>query len=352
MNSKFLLVSANSLGYEMLFAIELGSGDFSALIDTGSNTGLIRIPGTNIFYIMQNSLTTPDDIYTFTFSDGELEDWIEVTFENEDILDRFELSSPDYIEYESTEETMVQGWFLYPYGWTRQSSHSWPLVVLIHGGPQGAWNDGWSYRWNPQLWAGAGFATVMLNIHGSSGFGQEFTDAVSGNWGGVPFQDILIGVEHVLEKYSWVDKDNIFACGASYGGYMINWILGQETPFKALVVHDGMHDTRMGYFATEEIWFPEWEFKGKPWTKPQNYKIWNPEEFVVNWKTPTLIVHGGRDFRIPVTQGIATFTTLQRLGVPSELLYFPDENHWVLKPSNGIKWYQTVLGFLIEWSTK
>jgi len=225
------------------------------------------------------------------------------------------------------------------------------LVHLIHGGPQQAWGDDWSYRWNPQLWASHGYAVAGVNFHGSTGFGQSFTDSIRGNWGSYPYFDILNATDYLLNSFRWLDGARVSACGGSYGGYMINWILGNTDRFSALVAHDGIFDTRAAYFATEELWFPEWEFKGTPWAAPTLYDKWNPANLVVNWTSntsPTLVIHGGRDYRLDVSQGLATFTALQRRGIDSKFLYFPLENHWVLNPHNGIKWYETVLGWLDE----
>jgi len=200
------------------------------------------------------------------------------------------------------------------------------------------------------MWASRGYAVAMFNFHGSPGFGQNFTDSISGNWGGYPYWDIINGTNYVLSQYKFLKKELVSACGASYGGYMINWILGQSNMFNSLVVHDGMFDTIHSYYSTEQLWFPEWEFKGKPWTNRDLYEKWNPSNYVSNWATPTLVIHGGRDYRLDITNGLSTFTTLQRLGIPSKLLVFPEENHWVMKPQNGIKWYQTVLDWLDQWN--
>jgi dipeptidyl aminopeptidase/acylaminoacyl peptidase len=219
--------------------------------------------------------------------------------------------------------------------------------VLIHGGPQGAWNDAWSYRWNPQVFAGAGYVAFMPNPRGSTGYGQNFTDEISGDWGGKAFIDIMNGVAQVA-NYPYVDKERIGAAGGSYGGYMVNWILGHNDDlrfkFKALVSHAGVYNLSSMYGATEELWFADWEFKGKPWNS-QLYDKWSPNKFAGNFKTPTLVVHGELDYRVPVTEGLQLFTALQVQNVPSKLLYYPDEGHWVLKPQNSELWYNTVLGW-------
>ena len=229
-------------------------------------------------------------------------------------------------------------------------SKKYPVAFLIHGGPQGSFGNHFHYRWNPQVYAGAGFAAVFIDFHGSTGYGQAFTDAIRGDWGGKPYEDLIKGLDFALGKYTYLDNDKVVALGASYGGYMINWIAGQTDRFKALVCHDGNLDERMAYFDTEELWFPEWEHGGTPWEAPAGYAKHNPIDFLAKWKTPMLVIHGGLDYRVVDTQGISTFTALQRMGIPSQFLYFPDENHWVLKPANSKQWHATVLAWIQRWT--
>ena len=209
-----------------------------------------------------------------------------------------------------------------------------------------------SYRWNPQTYAGHGYGAVFIDFHGSTGYGQAFVDAINHDWGGAPYNDLMLGLDAALAKYTWLDGKHMAALGASYGGYMINWIAGHTDRFKALVCHDGNIDERMAYFDTEELWFPEWEHGGTPWENPDGYTKHNPIDFVKNWKTPTLVIHGGNDFRVVDTQGMATFTALQRKGVPSRFLHFPDENHWVLKPLNSKLWHEEVLAWIDRYAAK
>jgi dipeptidyl aminopeptidase/acylaminoacyl peptidase len=223
-------------------------------------------------------------------------------------------------------------------------------VFLIHGGPQSYWADYFHYRWNPQVYAGAGYACVMVNFHGSTSYGQAFTDSIRGDWGGKPLEDLKKGLAAALERYPWMDADRVGALGASFGGYMINWIQGNwQGAFKCMINHDGNIDERMAYYGTEELWFPEWDHKGTPWDNPKGYEKHNPVNFVKNWKTPMLVIHGALDYRVVDTQGIATFNALQRLGIESKLLYFPDEGHWVQKPHNSILWHETVIGWLDQY---
>ena len=273
---------------------------------------------------------------------------------NEEVMEQFEMVEPEWFTFTGANNDRIQGWIMKPTNYI--AGRKYPLAYLIHGGPEGAWEPAWSYRWNPNLWANHGFAVVMINPHGSSGMGIDFQNAVRYNWGGWPYEDIMLGYDFVVNNFDFIDRDRVGACGASYGGYMINWIQGHndEKKFKCLVTHDGVFSTITMFYATEEMWFPMSEYcpHDKWGCKPYNdderkgYEDYNPEYFAQNWNTPHLIIHGSKDYRIPVTEGISAFTTLQIRGIPSRFLHFPDENHWVLKPSNSIKWYEEVLGWL------
>ena len=241
--------------------------------------------------------------------------------------------------------SMIHGFIVKPPQFDK--SKKYPMVLLIHGGPQGAWLDSWGYRWNYQMWAARGYVTVMINPHGSTGYGQAFTEQISGDWGGAVYEDLMKGVDHMI-KLGYVDPNRLGAAGGSYGGYMVDWILGHTDRFKALVSHAGVYNLTSMY-ATEELWFADWEFKGTPWDNPELYTKWSPHLSAKKFKTPTLVVHGELDYRVPVGEGLQLFSTLQRKGVPSKLLYFPDEGHWVLKPQNSELWYKTVLDWLDQW---
>jgi dipeptidyl aminopeptidase/acylaminoacyl peptidase len=232
------------------------------------------------------------------------------------------------------------------------ASKKYPVKFLIHGGPQGAWGDDWSYRWNPELFATNGYVVIMINFHGSTGYGQKFIDAINGDWGGAPFEDLMKGLDYAEKTYSFIDKDRECALGASYGGYMADWILGHTDRFKCIVSHDGQFNTTSTWGTTEELWFQEWEFKGTPYSNRAMYDKWSPHLSAANFKTPTLVVHGQLDYRLDVSEGFQLFTTLQRMNVPSKMLYFPDEGHWVLKPQNGRLWYQTVNAWVDQWTKK
>jgi len=250
----------------------------------------------------------------------------------------------------------VQGFMVKPPNF--DASKKYPVKFLIHGGPQGAWGDDWSYRWNPELFASptsstsSGYVVIMINFHGSTGYGQKFIDAINGDWGGAPFEDLMKGLDYAEQTYPFIDKTRECALGASYGGYMINWILGHTDRFKCLVSHDGMFNAESAWGTTEELWFNNWEFKGTPYDNRAAYEKWSPHQYAKNFKTPTLVIHGQRDYRLDVSEGLQLFTTLQMEKVPSKMLYFPDEGHWVLKPQNSKLWYETVNAWVDQWTKK
>lgn len=239
----------------------------------------------------------------------------------------------------------MYGYVVKPYDY--QPGKKYPVAFLIHGGPQGSFGNSWGYRWNPQTYAGQGYAVVMIDFHGSTGYGQAFTDAISQHWGDRPLEDLQKGWAAAQQQYPFLNGDKACALGASYGGYMVYWIAGHwNQPWKCLVDHDGVFDNRMMGYATEELWFSEWENGGTPWENPAGYEQFNPVLHVDKWRVPMLVIHGQKDFRIPVEQGLAAFGALQRKGIESKLLYFHDENHWVLNPQNSIQWHDTVNAWL------
>ena len=239
----------------------------------------------------------------------------------------------------------VFGYVVKPWNW--EPGRKYPVAFIVHGGPQSSFANTWSYRWNPQVYAGAGYGVVFIDFHGSTGYGQAFTDSISGDWGGKPLEDLQKGFAAALEQYPWLDGDRACALGASYGGYMINWIAGNwPDRFRCLVNHAGLFDHRLMYYSTEELWFPEWDHGGPYHDNPAAHEKSNPVNHVLAWKTPMLVIHGALDYRVPYSQGLATFTALQRRGIESRFLYFPDENHWISKPANSLQWHAEVLGWL------
>jgi dipeptidyl aminopeptidase/acylaminoacyl peptidase len=244
----------------------------------------------------------------------------------------------------------VQGFVVKPPQWT--PNQKYPVVLLIHGGPQGAWLDSWSTRWNYQLFAATGAAVVAINPHGSTGYGQRFVNAVTRDWGGKPYQDLMRGLDAALRKNAWMDSTRMGAAGGSYGGYMVNWIAGHTDRFKALVSHAGVFNLESMYGATEELWFTDWELGGPWWNEEAmrtQYRVYSPHLFAKNFKTPTLVLHGELDYRVPYSEGLSLFTALQRRGVPSRLVVYPDEGHWILKPQNHRLWMNEVQAWLTRY---
>jgi dipeptidyl aminopeptidase/acylaminoacyl peptidase len=291
----------------------------------------------------EESGSRPPEIFRVN-SSGGLE--VALTHLNDALLSLVQLTPLEEMSAQSTDRTRIYAFVVKPPGFS--ATGKYPVLFLIHGGPQGAWGETWSYRWNAQAFAAAGYLVVMPNPRGSTGYGQKFIDDINGDWGGKPYDDIMAVVDSVA-ALKYVDPDRMAAAGASYGGYMIDWILGHSTRFKALVSHDGVFDLRSMAASTEELWFPAWEFKGMPWDNPEMYARWSPSFFVKDFKTPTLVIHGEDDFRVPLEQGLQLFTALQTQKVPSKFLEFPGEGHWVLKPQDSVLWYHTVLDWIGEW---
>jgi dipeptidyl aminopeptidase/acylaminoacyl peptidase len=271
----------------------------------------------------------------------------QITHMNAALLSTIDMQPLESFTFKGANNEDVQGFMVKPPGF--DPGKKYPMKFLIHGGPQGAWGNEWTYRWNAELFAANGFVVVMINFHGSTGYGQKFADSISGDWGGKPYIDLMKGLDYVEKTYPFIDKNREAALGASYGGYMADWLLGHTDRFKCIVSHDGMFNTESAYGTTEEIWFPEWEFKGPPWKNRELYRKFSPHLFADKFKTPTLVVHGQLDYRLDVSEGFQLFTTLQRLKIPSKMLYFPDEGHWVLQPQNSRLWYKTVNDWVDQW---
>lgn len=343
---KTLYATADNLGQRSLFAIDVKKGSVKTLVEKGKVTS-IGFSKKGIVYGM-NHLKSPTELFSV---DKKGKKSTQLTFINKEKLAATKMGDYEQFSFKGWNDDTVYAYCVKPVNFDPQKKY--PVAFLIHGGPQGSMGNDFHYRWNPQPYAGRGYAVVMVDFHGSTGYGQAFTDSISNDWGGKPFIDLQKGLAAALEKYSFMDKDRVSALGASFGGYMINWIAGNwPDRFRCLVNHDGNLDERSAYFDTEELWFPEWDHGGTPWENSKGYEKHNPVNFVKNWKTPMLVVHGALDFRVVETQGLSTFNALQRKGIPSKLLYFPDENHWVLKPHNSILWHNTVLDWLDQWTKK
>ena len=343
-DGKTLFTTSDDLGNHALFAIDVASGKVRTVVGKGHVVSP-QVHGKRLVYLL-DTLRGPAELHS-TRTDGTYTS--RLTSINDERLAAVRIGEPSQFTFAGANGDTVYAWVVKPVDF--DPARKYPVAMLIHGGPQGSFGDQFHYRWNPQTYAGRGYVALMIDFHGSTGYGQAFTDAINGDWGGKPLEDLKLGLAAALERYPWMDGNRVAALGGSYGGYMVNWIAGQwPDRFRALVTHAGNLDERFAYFATEELWFPEWEHGGTPWENPEGFTKHNPIDYVKHWKTPTLVIHGAKDFRVVETGGFATFTALQRKGIPSRLLYFPDENHWILKPANSILWHDTVLDWLDQWT--
>jgi dipeptidyl aminopeptidase/acylaminoacyl peptidase len=371
-DSKTIYFAAEHMSHSLLYAVQTaaesgmskGANRFfiRALVGGYNDDPLVTNDGKTLLF-SRMSFTAPTEIYASeTAGDGcpaqtgdvdrgkencSLNNDRPVTHMNDAALAQVNMQKHESFSFKGAKEDDVEGLMVRPPNFDPKKKY--PVKFLIHGGPQGAWGDDWSYRWNPELFAANGYVVIMINFHGSTGYGQKFIDAINGDWGGAPFEDLMKGLDYAEQHYPFIDKDRECALGASYGGYAVNWILGHTNRFKCLVSHDGMFNSESAWGTTEELWFNEWEFKGTPYTNRELYRKWSPHLAATNFKTPTLVVHSQRDYRLDVSEGFQLFTTLQRLNVPSKMLYFPDEGHWVLKPQNSQLWYKTVNDWVDQW---
>jgi len=338
-DDRSLFATAENLGRQALFAIDASSGKATTLLDQGTVSG-VDTAGNKLVFI-HDDLRHPPELWAAEASGAHPHP---ITHLNDAKVAAIAWGDTEQFSFTGAKGDKVYGWLIKPPG-LAAGAHV-PVAFLIHGGPQGSFSDHFHFRWNAEAFAGHGYGTLMIDFHGSTGYGQGFTDAIRGDWGGAPYEDLMTGLDAAIAKYPFLDKNRMVALGGSYGGYMINWINGKTDRFKALVCHDGNIDETMAYYQTEELWFPEWEHRGLPWENPASYASQSPSSLVKNWKTPTLVIHGGKDYRVVDTEGLATFTALQRRGVPSRFLYFPNENHWVLKPAHSKRWYGEVLSWI------
>ena len=335
-----LLATTSDLGQEALYAIDVKTGKPRPIVAKGEVAGYAAAKDRIVYALA--SLGAPEDLYEIAPNGGTAK---RLTNVNETLLSARHMSEFEQFNFKGWNDETVYGYVMKPYGF--EAGKKYPIAFVVHGGPQSSMQNIWSYRWNAQAFAGGGYAVVMIDFHGSPGYGQAFTDSISKDWGGKPLVDLQKGLEAAIAKYNWLDGGNACALGASYGGFMMNWIQGNWSDrFRCIVNHDGVFDQRMMYYSTEELWFMEWENGGPQWEHPERYEKFNPVDFVSKWQTPMLVIHSEQDFRIPYSQGIGAFTALQRRGVESKLLVYPDENHWVLKPANSVLWYHTVMGWL------
>ncbi|MCY3963524.1 MAG: S9 family peptidase [Acidobacteria bacterium] len=338
-----LYVTAADLGQRSLFAVDVAGGEVTRLHGEGSIAGLAV--SEDRLVKLHNDLAGPSELYVSAPDGGGRK---ALTAINAEQRAAARVGSYEQFTFAGWNNETVHGYVVRPVDF--DPDRRYPVAFLIHGGPQGSFGNSFHYRWNPQAYAGAGYAAVMIDFHGSVGYGQNFTDSIRGDWGGKPLEDLKKGLAAALDRYPFLDGDRVCALGASYGGYMVNWIAGAwPDRFRCLVNHDGVFDLRSMYYTTEELWFVEWDHRGSYFDNPEGFETHNPALLVDRWQTPMLVIHGALDFRVPETQGLAAFTALKRRGVPARLLYFPDENHWVLRPANSIQWHEEVLGWLARW---
>ena len=341
-DSRSLFITAQDVMEAPVWRVDASSGQITRL--TGNGTAGNVVPtrdGGAIF--TQNSIMAPDDLFRVN-PRGQV---TRLTDVNRELLAQLDPVNFEKFVFKGADNDRVWGFKLKP----SRVAGKLPIAFIVHGGPQGSFGNGWSYRWNSRLMSAPGYAVVSVDFHGSTGYGQGFTDSIRNDWGGKPLEDLKRGLAFATEQDAQLDATNACALGASYGGYMMNWIAGRwPDRFKCLVQHDGVFDARAMAYETEELWFDEWEHGGKTYYQdPAAYERWNPVNHVTAWKTPMLVITGEKDFRIPYTQGLASFTALQRRSIPSKLVVFPDENHWVLKPQNSIQWYGEVFGWMNRW---
>jgi len=345
-DGRSIYTQAYDVGTHPLFRVDIASGRATKIV-AGGTVGGFDLRGGVLAYT-RDTLKTPAQAYVARPDGSGVR---QVTRNNEALMAGIAVGDYEQFSFKGWNDETVYGYVVKPANF--EAGKKYPVAFLIHGGPQGSFGDNFHYRWNPQTYAGAGFAAVMIDFHGSTGYGQAFTDSISQDWGGKPLEDLQKGWAAAQAKYDFLDGERACALGGSYGGYMVAWIAGHwPDGFKCLVNHAGVFDTRMMGFNTEELWFSEWENGGTPVQVPENYERFNPRNYVGRWKAPMLVVHGQLDYRVLVEQGLAAFSAAQRQGVESQLLYFPDENHWILKPHNSVLWHDTVNAWLKRWTAE
>ncbi|HEY3990716.1 MAG TPA: S9 family peptidase [Acidobacteriaceae bacterium] len=377
-DSQSIYFTSGDEGEEPIFQLDLGSGQRSYIARRGEYADLHVTPDNTHMVASRTTVRRPPEITLLNLTEesvarnqhaakepalmlrrtrgrrvATLAEPSEVTEQpltrlNRTLLAQLDIPDMEHYWFHGSGGVRVEGFLIRPPGFDPEKKY--PVKFLIHGGPQGAWGDSWSYRWNAELFAADGYAVVMVNPRGSTGYGQAFVDGVNGDWGGRPYIDLMRGLDAAEIQFPFLDRKRECALGASYGGFMADWILGHTDRFRCIVSHDGMFNPESAYGTTDELWFNEWEFRGMPWTNRLMYRRWSPMLFANRFKTPTLVVHSQLDYRLDVSEGYQLFTTLQRLGVPSEMLYFPDEGHWVLKPQNSQLWYKTVNAWCDRWT--
>ncbi|WP_018692552.1 S9 family peptidase [Algicola sagamiensis] len=343
-DNRSIYALAQDIGQVGIFEVSTSFGDVRKIFADGK-VSHIDVRGQDV-YMVRQTLSSPSDVYRVT-KDGE--NLTQLTQVNAEKLKGIKMGEFQQFSFPGWNNETVYGFTVKP--WNFEEGKQYPIAFLVHGGPQGSFSNSFHPRWNAQLWAAAGYGVVMIDFHGSVGYGQKFTDSISRDWGGKPLEDLQKGLAYITEKEKWLDRGRACALGGSYGGYMMNWIAGNwPDGFHCLVNHAGLFDMPSFYQSTEELWFPEHDLGGPYWNKEADYQKYNPAAFVKNWKTPMLVIHGLKDFRVPYAQGLGAYTALQRQNIPSRLVIYPDENHWILKRDNLIHWYGEVFRWMGEWT--
>jgi dipeptidyl aminopeptidase/acylaminoacyl peptidase len=343
-DGKTLYALADHFGQRPVWAIDVKTGKASMLTGPGHVDAFAVGERELVFAV--STLKSPAELYAVTLKGGDLR---ELPRMNADAFAQLQIGEPEQFTFAGANGETVYGYVMRPASY--DPKRRYPVAFIVHGGPQSSFANAWSYRWNPQTYAGKGYASIFIDFHGSPGYGQAFTDSVSQDWGGKPLEDLQKGLQAALDRFPWLDGERMCALGASYGGYMMNWIAGNwNEPFKCIVSHAGIFDTRGMGFMTEELWFSEWENGGTPWEAAESYEKYNPLNHVKDWKKPMLVIAGQNDYRVPYSQSLSMFNALQRRGIPSRLLVYPNENHWVLKPANSIQWHREVEKWLDQWT--
>lgn len=343
-DSRFIYSIVEEKANTVLYQFSIPDTTWKKLSSDGHHRSIRTTSDGNTLVYTRQTAHQPNEVYAFDLKSSQMRPLSHI---NDQLVSKLAMPPVEEFWYRGARQERIQGLLLKPPFFER--SKKYPLVYLIHGGPQGSWQDVFHPRWNYQMFAAPGYVVAMVNFHGSTGYGQKFTDSISQHWGDYPYEDVMKGLDYLLASYPFIDGRKVAAAGASYGGYLINWIAGHTDRFVCLVNHDGVFDLPSMYGETEELWFPEWEFAGTPWTKKELYEKWSPHNFAANFKTPMLVIHGQLDYRVDVSQGLEVFTALRRQDVPARFLYFPDEGHWVLKPRNRRVWWREVLGWLANY---
>jgi len=343
-DSTALYITYGQEGRTVLARVSLKDNSIQPILEGHTFSSINITPDGTKVVLLKQAMHQPAEIFALDLKSKKLDPLTQI---NTRLLAKLEMNPAEEFWYKGAKGAKVHGFLLKPPRFDPQIKY--PLVMLIHGGPQGAWNDNFHYRWNAEMFAAPGYVVAMINFHGSTGYGQDFTDSITGDWGGKPYEDIMMGLDHLLSHYEFINANKIAAAGGSYGGYMVNWIEGHTARFSCLISHAGVFDLRSMYGATEELWFPEWDLRGTPWSNAAMYAKWSPSFYVQDFKTPCLVIHGQLDFRVPVTQGFQLFTSLQRNEIPSKLLYYPDEGHFVSKPQNAELWWKTIHDWLAKY---